>query len=174
MARQDHMAHMIQRHVPINAILRKLIAHDASSSIIDEHVQPISLAVNLRRHIANPLPITEITLDPDGPFSDLLPHVLGDGVLGPVDDFLADAEDEHLLGAPRQERVGAGVPDAFGAAGNEGDFVGLVGYGFEAELVGAGFLGAAAEVLGYGVLLEGGLDVGKMWGKRGSERKVSI
>ena len=46
----------------------------------------------------------------------------------------------------------AGVADAFGAAGYDGDFAGLGGDLRERELVGSGFLGAAAEVFGDGVL----------------------
>jgi hypothetical protein len=139
--------------VPVHAcIFRELVGHDAAAGVEGEDVEAISLVADLLAGGGGGFPVGEVAGEPGDFFGRLVAEFLAHIVDGAVDGFLRDGDDEEFGEVLSQEGEAGAVADAFAAAGDDGDFAGLVGGFFEGESV-FGFgevVGWAAEVLGDG------------------------
>lgn len=150
--RQHNRPVEIHRHVAIHAIIRNLTTHNPPPCVMHEDVQPVRRLLDLLRHRPHGLPVGHVALDPFRAIGLVLSEFLGDGFLGALDDVLGDGEDVQLGDVVREERVGDAVADALAAAGDDGDFAGLVGGVGDVECVRCQ-VACAAKVFGDCVLV---------------------
>ena len=109
-------------HMAIDAVLGKLVGHDASCSIVDHDVDSIRLAGNLVCRILNGLPIRQITLEPDNLVCSFPTHLFFHCVDGAINDLLRDGKDEELVDIVGEHGIGASISDALATTGDDCNF----------------------------------------------------
>lgn len=121
-AGQDDVADMVDSHVPVYAVGGQFGRHDASTRIIDEDIEPVSVALDGLGDFLDAEPVTEIALHPDRAVSFVLAQLLCHGIFGALDDLLGDGEDVDLGDVVLQERVRDAEADTLAASRYDGNF----------------------------------------------------
>ena len=152
MAGQNYMAHVVDGHVSIDAIVGQLGCHDAPAAVVDQDIEPVRLALDDLGHLLHAPPVAQVAFKPYCSVRLVLAQLLCEGFLGAFLDFLVRREDEQLGDVVLEERVGDAIADALRAAGDDGYLAREIGAFFEGELVCAQFGHGSTEVFGEGVL----------------------
>lgn len=85
---QNYMAHVVECHVSVEAVLGNLLRHDTSRGVVDQNVQSISRVADFFRHLDDLLPVAKVALHPVCALGSFFAQVLLDGISGTFDHFL--------------------------------------------------------------------------------------
>ena len=121
------MTEVVSCHVLINAIRRKLVSLNASRSIVNKDIQPISRILDLISCLLDFSKVADIALDPFRAVSLLLAKLFSNGLLGAVNDLFGEREDDELANVVGEQGVGYAITDSFATACHDSDFAGEVG-----------------------------------------------
>ena len=102
---QDRVAHVVDRHMPVHAVVRELVGHDSAAGVVDEDIEAVCGVADLLRDLGDLAPVREVAFDPVCAVCFVCAKVLFDRVFGAGDDFLRDGEDEELADVFGEEGV---------------------------------------------------------------------
>jgi len=57
---------VVDGHMPIHAVVRELVGHDAATSVVDKDIEAIGRVADLLRDFYDFVPVGEIAFDPVG------------------------------------------------------------------------------------------------------------
>ena len=117
----------------IDSVVRELVRHDASASIVKEDVNPVGFARDLLGNLGDGSPIRQIEVEPGCSVRGILSELLRQCCIGAFRDLLVLADHEELLNAMLEERVRSAVSDALGSASDHGNLAREVGGLLEGE-----------------------------------------
>ena len=99
-------------YMAVNAVLGKLVGHDASPRVINQDVQPVRATRDLVGSLLYSLPIAQITLQPDNLLGYFFSHLFLHSVNSTINNLLGKRENEELANAFGQECMRAAIANS--------------------------------------------------------------
>jgi hypothetical protein len=83
---QHHVAHVVYGHVPVDAIVCEVGAHDSASAVVDEDVNTVGVVLDCLGHLFGSSPVTQVALHPLDAIGLVLSELIGDNGFCTVHD----------------------------------------------------------------------------------------
>ena len=110
-AGQRDVAHVVERHVAIDAVGGELVGHDAAAGVVDQDVDAVGLVGDSVGGFFGLLEVGQIAPKPGHFLRRLFAHLLCDCAERVLDHVLGQRDDEQLLDAVSEESVRASIPN---------------------------------------------------------------